>query len=291
MDSCVIQNLFLRASVKAQGAELCRLQTLNGTDLLWDGNPSVWPRHAPHLFPVVGRMKGDILRHQGAEYRMLPHGFARSLPFQMVRLTREDCTLVLKDNATTRAMYPFPFELRINIAVSGPGLRVVYELINPGKEPLPASLGAHPAFRWPILPGVAKEEHRIKFEVPEAAPIRRQRDGLLDPNPHPTPVQDRVLKLSDDLFREDVLIFDQLRSRKVRFDAPGTPVLEFTWEGFEQLGIWTKPGAGFICIEPWRGLPSPMDFTGEFSEKPGVFIIPPGGRRYFRYTMTVITEP
>lgn len=291
MDSCVIQNLFLRASVKAQGAELCRLQTVSGLDLLWDGNPAVWPRHAPHLFPVVGRLKGDVLKHKGVDYRMSPHGFARGLPFRMVRLTREDCILVLKDDETTRAMYPFPFELRINLAVDGPTFRVVYELINPGSEPLPASLGAHPAFRWPLVPGVPKEDHRIKFEVSEEAPIRRQVDGLLDPHPYPCPVQDRALKLRDDLFRQDVIIFDQLRSKKIRYDAPGAPVLEFTWDGFEHLGIWTKPGADFVCIEPWRGLPSPTDFEGEFSVKPGVLVIPPGGRRYFRYSVTVITEP
>ena len=291
MDSCIIQNLFLKASVKAQGAELCQLQTVSGIDLLWDGNPSVWPRQSPHLFPVVGRLKDDTLRHKGKDYRMSPHGFARGLAFNMVRVTREDCTLVLKDDEATRAMYPFAFELRINIALDGPALRVVYELINPGHEPLPASLGAHPAFRWPLIPGVAKEEHRVKFELPEAAPIRRQVDGLLDPHPYPSPVQDRVIKLNDELFREDVLIFDQLRSKKVRYSAPGTPVLEFAWQGFEQLGIWTKPGAGFICIEPWRGLPSPHDFDGEFSEKPGILTIPPGGRRHFRYTVTVITEP
>lgn len=291
MDSCVIQNLFLRAHIKAQGAELSRLQTLSGIDLLWDGDPAVWPRHSPHLFPIVGRLQGDILRHQGQDYPMSPHGFARGLPFTMVRLTREDCTLVLKDDETTRAMYPFPFELRINLAVAGPTLRVVYELINPGKEPLPASLGAHPAFRWPLLPGAPREGHRIQFEVSEVAPIRRQVDGLLEPDRYPTPVEDRTLRLRDELFKDDVLIFDQLRSKKLRFDAPGTPVLEFHWEGFEQLGIWTKPGAEFICIEPWRGLPSPKNFDGEFSAKPGVLIIPPGGRRCFRYTVSVITEP
>ena len=290
MDSCVIQNLFLKAQIKALGAELCMLQTVGGHDLLWNGDPAVWPRHAPHLFPVVGRLEGDTLHHRGRDYPMSPHGFARGLPFRMVRLTREDCTLVLKDDDTTRAMYPFPFELRINLAVDGPALRVAYELVNPGQEPLPASLGAHPAFRWPLLPGVAREQHQIRFELPEPAPIRRQTDGLLDSSPQATPVEDRTLRLRDELFLEDVLIFDQLKSRKLRFGAPGTPMLEVAWEGFEQLGIWTKPGAGFLCIEPWRGLPSPAGFAGEFSEKPGILIIPPGGRRYFRYTATVVAE-
>jgi len=236
MDSFVIQNLFLRADIKAQGAELCSLRTLGGLDLLWDGNPSVWPRHSPHLFPVIGRLKDDTLHHQGRAYPMSAHGFARGMAFRMVRLTREDCTLVLKDDERTRAMYPFPFELRINLAVEGPALRVVYELINPGKEPLPADLGAHPAFRWPLVPGVPKEDHRIKFEVPEAAPIRRQVAGLLDPDPRPTPVEDRTLRLRDELFQDDVLIFGQLRSRRARYDARGPPCWNSAGRGSSSSG-------------------------------------------------------
>jgi len=84
MDSCTIQNLFLKAAIKARGAEVCEFQTLAGLDLFWDGDPSVWSRHAPHLFPVVGRLKGDILRHNGQEYRMPPHGFARGMDFKLM---------------------------------------------------------------------------------------------------------------------------------------------------------------------------------------------------------------
>ncbi len=291
MDACTLQNMYLKASIKAQGAELCSFQTLNGLALLWDGNPAVWPRHAPQLFPVVGRLKDDTLHHDGKAYKMLPHGFARGSLFTIVRLSREDCTLVLKDSEATRASYPFPFELRINYTLDGPSLRVVYELINPGTEPLPACLGAHPAFRWPLVPGKDREDHRITFELPESSPVRRQVEGLLDPHPYPTPVDSRTLKLRDELFRNGVLIFDQLRSKKVRYSAPRSPVLEVAWEGFDNLGIWTKPGAGFICIEPWKGLPSDKHFSGDFSKRPGLLLVPPSGRRVFSYSVKVITDP
>jgi len=212
------------------------------------------------------------------------------MEFTIVRLTREDCTLVLRDDETTRAMYPFAFELRINIALEGPSLRIFYELINRGDEPLPANIGALPAFRWPLVPGTRKDKYRIKFEVPEPGPIRRLVDGFMEDAPHSATLDDRTLNLNDALFREDTLVFEQLRSRKIRYDMPGSPVLEFSWEGFQNLAVWTKPGAGFLCIQPWRGLPGAASTEGEFTQRPGVTLIPVGARRAYRYSVTVISE-
>jgi galactose mutarotase-like enzyme len=42
------------------------------------------------------------------------------------------------------------------------------------------------------------------------------------------------------------------------------------------LGLWTKPGAPFVCIEPWHGITDPAGFAGDFLQKPGVFVLPPG---------------
>ncbi|MDU1804640.1 MAG: aldose 1-epimerase family protein, partial [Bradyrhizobium sp.] len=64
------------ASIKAVGAELCSLKTTAGLELLWQAGPA-WPRHAPWLFPIVGRLKDDQLRHRGRTYPMTQYGFAR----------------------------------------------------------------------------------------------------------------------------------------------------------------------------------------------------------------------
>lgn len=290
MDSCTIQNLHLRLALKAQGAEMVRLQTLSGMDLLWDGDPAVWPRHAPTLFPIVGRLKDDTHTLNGRRYHLPQHGFARDLPWRLVKLSRERATFVLKDSDATQAQYPFPFELRVTYRLLDQAVRVIYELINPGTTPLPASLGAHPALRWPLVPGGRREDYRIRFEVAESEPILRLSGGLLDPTPQPTPVQERTLSLRDELFKEDVLIFTRLRSRKVRYDAPGSPVVELAWDGFPHLGLWTKPGAGFICIEPWQGVASPVGFLGELAQKPGSILVPPGEMRRFAYQIAIWTD-
>ena len=53
------------------------------------------------------------------------------------------------------------------------------------------------------------------------------------------------------------------------------------------LGLWTKPAARFICIEPWRGVADPFDFEGEFAAKPGIFQVAPGAREALTMHMTI----
>ncbi len=276
------------ATVATRGAEL---QTLSakGQHLLWDAGP-LWPRHAPLLFPVVGALKGDHLRHQGAILPMPKHGFARESEFSLVAASRTTCTLVLGDSPGTRAVYPWPFRLQVGYALTDRGLRMDLELRNPGTEPLPASLGLHPAFRWPLLTGKAKAGHRLWFEQDEPGPLRRLEEaGLLRPERLPTPIQGQVLPLNETLFAQDALIFLEPRSRGVRFEADGGPSLRLQWEGFPHLGIWTKPDRrpGFLCLEPWEGYASPVDWDGEFAEKPGGFQIPPDATRSWSLTVSL----
>jgi galactose mutarotase-like enzyme len=144
---------------------------------------------------------------------------------------------------------------------------------------LPASLGAHPAFTWPLVEGVDKESHVLEFSDPELAPVRRLMDGLVLHEPVPTPIHDQTLTLAPALFDADAIILPSPLSRSVRYTAPAAPAVEVAWDGFHQLGIWSRAGGDFVCIEPWHGTASPVDFDGEFHDKPGLMLILPGERR------------
>lgn len=280
-DHFTISNGRVMATIKADGAELCSLKNADGQEVLWQAGPE-WPRHAPILFPIVGRLKGDVLKHRGQTYPMTQHGFARDQRFAWTAREKTLCTLSLSDSAESRAKYPFAFRLDVSYVVEGDDLVIGYAITNTGDETLPASIGAHPAFHWPLAAGVAKDAHSIVFEKPEPAPIRRLDGGLLLPEPEATAVQGNTLALSEALFAKDAMIFDQIASHSLRYQAPGAPTITFAWEGFPQLGIWSKPsGAAFLCIEPWHGYASPVNFDGEFSDKPGVMPIAMGETRSF----------
>jgi galactose mutarotase-like enzyme len=155
---------------------------------------------------------------------------------------------------------------------------------------LPASLGGHPAFNWPLHPGLSKQAYMLTFPDDEPAPIRRLKDGLMRPQPEPTPVRGKMLSLSEALFEDDAVILDQLASRSVRYAADRGPSIEMSWQGFRELGVWSKPGgAPFLCIEPWHGFASPSDFDGEFSDKPGLMQIPVGESRSLSYRIRLVS--
>ncbi len=278
MDRFEIRAAGMRAAVLRHGAELCSLRDATGREFLWQAGP-IWPRHAPNLFPIVGRLRHDTLRHDGREYRLTQHGFARDRDFAWTAREADHCRLELADDAGTRALYPFAFRLAVDYRVGEAGLEIAYTVSNPGPGNLPASVGAHPAFAWPLLPGVAKSAHRIELAQEEAASIPRLRDGLLLAERVPSPVRGRSLALDEHVFDADALIFQGLASRSLRYTAPGAPAIEVAWEGFPDLGIWSRRPGDFLCIEPWHGTASPADFDGDFTGKPGLMHLAPGESR------------
>ena len=286
-DRHTIKSNGIAATIRAGGAELCSLRNAQGQELLWQAGEA-WPRHSPLLFPIVGRLKNDQLRHRGKTYPMTQHGFARDHRFEWLDRQPNSCRLVLTDNSATRSHYPFGFRLEFAYAAKEADLHVTLAVTNTGDEALPASIGAHPAFNWPLLPGLDKQDYALTFSDDEAAPIRRLRNELLLAALEPTPIEGKILPLSEKLFEADALILDRPASNSVRVEADRGPSIEMSWDGFRELGIWSKPsGAPFLCIEPWHGFASPEEFEGEFADKPGLMHIAPSTTRSLGYRIRI----
>lgn len=286
-DIVSISDSALRADISATGAELVRLQDGNGRDLLWDGDPAFWTGRAPLLFPLVGGTKGNRIRVGGVEYPISRHGFARTSRFEPVSAGATACTWRLDASEETRRHYPFDFRLDVTYRLDANKLHMVAEVTNRGDGAMPASFGFHPALRWPLPYGKPREVHEIVFERDEPKPVKRLRDNLLSAVQYPSPVHDRHLPLADDLFRDDALIFDEPASRSVLYGAVDGPSIRVSFPRMPHLGIWSKPGAGFVCIEPWHGYASPEDFDGELADKPGMVLIAPGTTQAFDMTIAL----
>jgi galactose mutarotase-like enzyme len=281
LDRVTLKNGELTVEIASLGAELQRLRDREGREWLWSGDPTWWKGRAPLLFPIVGRAAGDRIRVNGADYPIAQHGLARIARFDAIEAETTRCLMRLQDSESTRAVYPFRFRLDVAYELDGSALRIAATVRNEGDAALPCAFGFHPAFCWP-LPGAAPgAPHEILFERPETAPIRRLDDGFLSPVDHATPVKDRALALDPALFDDGVVIFDRLASRSVVFRATGGPELELMFPDIPHLGLWTKPGAPFLCIEPWQGFASPKDYDGELADRPGVVSIAPGAERSF----------
>ncbi|WP_293874321.1 MULTISPECIES: aldose 1-epimerase family protein [unclassified Sphingomonas] len=278
----------LTAVIDPLGAELIHLRDAEGRELMTDADPAFWTGHAPILFPVVGMPLEETIRVDGRAYPMKKHGFARRAVFETVEASEARVTFALTDSAATRDSYPFAFRLELTYTLDGATLDIAARVMNPAETPLPASFGFHPAFAWPLPYGQDRAAHRILFDADEPDTLRTiAADGTIAAARKESPLYGRELRLRDDLFAQDALVWDAIRSDAVVYGAPDGPRLRIAFPDTPMLGIWTKPGAAYVCVEPWHGIADPEGYRGDYRDKPGVFEVPAGGKKRIGMRVTL----
>jgi galactose mutarotase-like enzyme len=266
-----------QAAIALLGGE-ARQWRIAGRDLMWPGDPAIWPDISPILYPVVGWTRNGEARVDGHTYPLGLHGFARFETFAVGSSSSDFARLTLVDNARALAVYPFAFALTVEYRLAAESLAMAIEVANPGAKAAPYACGLHPGFRWP-LGAAGRDGALVRFdqaeppEVPSLAP-----GGLVKQTKRPIPLQGRDLKLTDELFAHDALCFLDCASRSLAFiDASGASIT-MEYPGFPHAGLWTRPGAPFLCLEAWTGYSDPDGFEGELSDKPSMRVLEPGGR-------------
>lgn len=280
----------LYASISSLGAELRSFGRDGQASLLWDAQPQYWPRSAPILFPVVGRLPGDRYQHQGQEYSLSQHGFARDQRFSVEHHQADRIRLSLQASPETLARYPFPFVLSVEYRLSPAGLESIFTVHNPGAAPMPFAIGGHPGFHWPLESARAQKDYVLVFEQAETAERFLVADGLLTGEQAALPWQGRILALDPALFLADAIVLHQPRSRWVCFQPrQGGLGIRMDFPGFPDLGIWSKPsGAPFLCIEPWHGHASFVNEGATLIHKRDLRILAPGEQFRCQYDIQIV---
>ena len=281
-----IGNRSLTVAVDPLGAELASIKTADGAEWLWQGDPHFWTGRAPILFPVVGRSPDETVSIGGRKFPMGNHGFARQSTFGVVEAGPETLRLRIVDSAQTRTSYPFAFVLDIVFALDGGVLINRGEVRNPGDAPMPLSFGFHPAFAWP-LPGGEGATHFVTLADGEEPPTRRLGAKLiLGRDDEPSVFSRGRFAPEPKDFERDAIILADVRSRTATFGVDGGPEIVVGWERLTSLGLWMKPGAKYLCIEPWQGLPPLVGGSDALEERPGIVWLEPGATRSFTMTTT-----
>ena len=252
----LLQNDWLRVEIRPKGAEINSIQDLKANiEHIWQGNPAVWPWHAPNLFPVVGGCLNNQLLIDGRTYPMERHGFARQSVFTELEATATRVVFSLRATDVLREKFPYVFDFRIIYELDGPQLTVTYRVINEGKDTMFFSVGAHPAFNVPFLSDETYEDYSIEFDKEEMLETHLlSANGLFSGETQPIPLQGKALQLTPHLFDQDALVFKNIQSRRVVLRSEkNNHTVAVTFRDFPYLGLWAKPGASFVCIEPWLG--------------------------------------
>lgn len=269
-----MENELVKVEVCDFGAELFSFYDKETkVEAVWQADPKYWARHAPVLFPFVGKVNGGYYTHKGVQYKMGQHGFARDMEFTFAGQTDNTITHVLKSTEETLAKYPFPFELKITHKLEGKTLSVIWEVVNPGDETMYFSIGGHPAFNVPAREGESKYDYFVTFNGEKALKyvlIDLSCAAVNMDDVHTLELEDNKLQVTEHLFDNDALIFDDYQIEKIGLAYPdGTPYLTMTCKGFPSMGVWSQPktDAPFVCLEPWIGRCDNRGFDGELKDK------------------------
>lgn len=274
-----IQNEQLEITVAAKGAELQKIYNKQtGLDYLWSGDPAFWGKHSPVLFPIVGSLKDQSYLYNNQKYQLSRHGFARDMEFTLISQTNTELRFSLQQTSATLAQYPFYFELRIIYSIQENHLHIQYEVLNQDEKTLWFSIGAHPAFKVPLVNGTTYEDYSLCFnEFENTGRYPLTKDGLLAEDPQIFLQNTDELPLKKSLFYEDALVFKTLQSSSIKLESEKSDHgLTVDFKGFPYMGIWAAKDADFVCIEPWQGISDSVNTTGKLEEKEGILSIEPG---------------
>ncbi|UMY64434.1 MULTISPECIES: aldose 1-epimerase family protein [unclassified Flavobacterium] len=283
MTEITLQNNLLNATVRFKGAELVSLRDAKGRDYMWEGRPDVWGKHAPVLFPIVGTLKDNQYRYNGVTYTMGRHGFARDKTFSLEQQSGSEAVFLLTDDAETRAMYPFAFEFRIRYRLSDSTLTVTYEVRNTDTSILFFSVGGHPAFALPQ----AFDSYSVAVEPAAVLTYRLLDRDLLSDETAELDATSGHFALDYRLFERDALVFTSQSCKTLTIREEGHDLLSVDLRDFPDVGLWTKPGAPFLCIEPWHGYADTTDASGVLENKKGIRQLASGQDFHTAYTIKI----
>ncbi|WP_144605146.1 aldose 1-epimerase family protein [Algoriphagus algorifonticola] len=286
-----IENSELAVKVNTKGIELSSIHSKStGIEHIWQGDPSFWNGQAPILFPIIGALKDGKTEYDRKFYKIPKHGIVRnSIKPVLLDKTNESLTFSMRWDEETLLSYPFKFELKVIFSLKGRTLEVLHEVTNHGPETMYFSLGGHPAFNCPIHKGEVYEDYFIKFEEKETDstwPVLE--NGLIGKEPLPMLKATNKLQLHANLFDKDALILKNLKSREVSLvSEKNGPVLSMSFQDFDYLGIWAKPKAPYVCIEPWLGIADSIDSDGKLTHKEGMIQLGPQNKSTKKYSVSI----
>lgn len=288
----ILENDVLKVTISDHGAELVGVYDKEkACERLWDGNPDIWNRHAPILFPFIGRVKDHHYTYEGKTYEMTGHGFARDKEFELVRWDATSVTHVLRSDEETKKVYPFAFSLYVRHSIK-PGkdrtISVEWRVVNDGTGEMIYSIGGHPAFRFPD--GLSATDCYLRIpDAEENLVYLLLQDGCIKlGESYELALDGDTAPITAGMFDRDAFIClgNQVNAIEI-LDAAKKPYVRMDCKGFPCFGIWSKPSIPFLCLEPWVGIADTAGHDGELTHKKETTTIQGGESREYWYSMTL----
>lgn len=280
-----IKNSALQVCVDSLGAELQSIQSVLGTEYLWQADPKYWNEKAPNLFPYIGRMINKCYKYQGVTYPMQIHGFASSTQFTNISRSDSELVFAITETQQTKAQYPWAFRFEIKYTLSGNALNITYTVENKDSKTMLFGVGGHPGFR---IPGEFTD-YRLRFS-PGTSPERIVftddcfTNGFTD-----YPLVDNTIPLCHSLFDDDAIVLKNSGNCVTLENTGGDYSVTVSYPQMPYIGFWHRPrtDAPYVCIEPWSSLPSPKGEKTVLETQQDLISLPSGETYTNTWTISI----
>ena len=291
MKNYSIENEFLKITIKETGAELSSIVNKeNDKEYIWQADPEIWGSHAPNLFPIIGVLKDGKYTFEEETFEIPKHGFIRhNDSIRLKERSENQLVFELIYSGETLKMYPFRFDFRIAFTLNRKSLEVSHHIINLDKKPIYFSVGGHPAFNILHFEKEKIENYFLQFDQKmDLETFILNDDGLVSSRTESILNNKNKIQLTEDIFNKDALIFKNIKSKKVDLisDKNGK-ILSVQYQDFKNLGIWAKPGAPYVCIEPWLGIADVEGTDQNLKNKEGIIKLESENEFNAAYTITI----
>lgn len=291
MKNYTIENEFLKITIKETGAELSSIVNKeNDKEYIWQADPEIWGSHAPNLFPIIGVLKDGKYTFEEETFEIPKHGFIRhNDSIRLKERSENQLVFELIYSGETLKMYPFRFDFRIAFTLNRKSLEVSHHIINLDRKPIYFSLGGHPAFNILHFKKEKIENYFLQFEQKmNLETFILNDDGLVSSRTESILNNENKIQLTENIFNKDALIFKNIKAKKVDLisDKNGK-ILSVEYQDFKNLGIWAKPGAPYVCIEPWLGIADVEGTDQNLKNKEGIIKLESENEFNAAYTITI----
>ena len=279
----ILKSEQLTIKIKPYGAELSSIvDNKTGKEYIWQGDPSIWSGQSPILFPITGRLLSDSFLYHNKKYYLPKHGFARKSQFEILMASDAKAAFRLESGEETYRVYPFSFALTAEYALDNKTLHITNIVKNMGKEEMYFSLGAHPAFNIEI-------GDFVKFsEFEDFTTLLFDESGLACGEKILARHRKKI-EITEHLFDDDALFFSEPSSTSAKIiSKTGHEILKMEFGNVPFVGLWAKPGASFVCIEPWHGICDNPSVSGKIEEKPFIRRLDISEEFRFHYSITIL---
>ena len=286
-----IANNILEVEINEKGGCLNSIKS-NGYEYQWQGSEDSWTGKDVAIFPWIARLKDGNYFVDGKEYSMKNHGLCRYATLNVVEKTDTSVSLNLTANEETLSQYPYKFSFTSQYTLDGPILKVKYTVENIDNKTIYFGIGGHPAFNIPYVRKDTFDDitgNSIEFDK-EINPKNYYLDSTGSFITHKGDFEPiKVLNLNKDIFvKYKTLMFTDEKIDKVTLHKKDGKDVKMRLNNPMTVAIWTKEKfGGYICIEPWNGIPDLMEPEKELSKKAGINKLEPKGIYTFEYSIEI----